>query len=142
MSQYGSDKPILDARLTGTDLFTAPANSTTDHYFNFGFDCLFNGAELYCWDSNKGDKIELSTEYYVPPTDTWNRYKKFGKDFNVYPNVVQNYILFPTEPKAGVRVRIRYTNTGDTAVDFSLNMFIFADQQQVNPSVLEEGEDW
>ena len=142
MSQYGSDKPILDARLTGSDLFTATANSETHHYFNFNFDCLFNGVELYAWDSNTGDKVELITEYYAPPLGAWLRYKKFGKTFNIYPNTLQNYILFPTEPKAGVRVKVTYNNTGNTDVKFSMNLFIFNDQQQVNTAVAEQGEDW
>ena len=142
MSQYGTDKPILDARLTGTELFTAPANSTSDHYFDFTFDNKFIGVELYAWDSHAGDNVELSTEYYVPPANAWFKYKKFGKHFNIYPNTLQNYILFPTEPKVGVRVRIKYNNVGNTDVKFSMNMFIFADQEQVNPSIGEQGSDW
>lgn len=141
MSQYGTDKPILDARLSGTDLFTAPAGQKTKFYFNFNFDCKFNGTEMYAWDSNRGDKLNLSTEYNAGPYG-WKTYKKFGKEFNVYPNTIQKYILFPTEPKAGVRLVVEYDNKGVTDVEFSMNIFLFVDQQKINLSILEEGEDW
>lgn len=142
MSQYGSNNPLLDARLVGTDLFTATANSTTDHYFNFEFDCLFNGVEFYAFNSSAGDKVELSTEYYVPPMNTWLRYKKFGKNFNVYPNLLQKYILFPTTPQAGVRVRVRYINVENVDVKFSMNLFVFKDQQELDLSLAQQGDDW
>lgn len=141
-AQYGSSKPRLDARLKGTDLFTAPANSTSEHIFYFTFDCKFNGIEMFAWDSNKGDHLALFTDYYVPPLASWKRYKKFGKHFNVYPNNLQKYVLFPTEPSNGVRLRLEYTNTGNTAVDFSLNLFMFADRSLVDTSTASEGEDW
>jgi len=141
MSQYGTDKPILDARLTGSDLFTAPAGVKTKFYFTFDFDCKFNGTEVYAWDSNAGDKIELITEYNAGAYG-WKRYKKFGKEFNIFPNTLQKYILFPTEPSAGVRLVVEYDNTGLTEVKFSLNIFLFTDQEIVKPSILQEGEDW
>jgi hypothetical protein len=131
-----------DARMTGSDKFTAAANSTTKHYFYFTFDCYFNGVELYAKDSNMGDKLKMYTEYYVPSLDVWKRYKKFGKEFNIYPNTIQNYVLFPATPQTGVRVCFEYTNTGNAEVEFSANFFIFADIEILDLSNLEEGEDW
>ena len=58
---FGSDKPLLDARLQGAK-YEAAANSVSDHYFEFTRDCFFNGIELLAIDPNFDDEIELLTE--------------------------------------------------------------------------------
>lgn len=135
------NSPLLDARLWGSPLFTAPANQETEFNFEIPFDCKWNGIEIFAWGPNKGDHMKLQTEYNAGPYG-WKRYKKFGKHFNIYPNYVNKIILFPSEPKAGVRVCVYYTNTGNTPVDFSINLYTFVDEQVVNTNNLEEGEDW
>lgn len=133
----------LDARLEGTDLFSAPANTVTTFYKDFTFDCKFNGIEIFAFASKAGDKVDLLTEYYAAPLTAWKRYKKFAKSFNVFPTTLQKYILFPTEPSVGVRLAIKYTNTHATeAAVFSANLFQFTPSSLVDTSVAAEGEDW
>lgn len=146
-TEFGTVAPLLDARLEGTQLFTALANTETNFYYYFQHesdvpDVKFNGVALYAYDANKGDSIELWTEYYVPPLNIWKRYKKFGKNWNIAPNTLMKDILFPTVPKNGVRVVFKYKNSGNNDVDFWINLYNFVDQQLVKPSLLEEGNDW
>ena len=142
MSQYGTDKPILDARLHGAGLYTADANSVTSHYYNFTFDCKFNGIEIITDENVKlGDNITLITEYNAGPYGH-KRYKKFGKDWYLKKDDKTRIILFPTEPKAGIRLHIKYNNTSQNAVTFAVNLFTFVDQQVVDPNTLQEGDDW
>lgn len=130
-----------DARLQGTQLFNA-AVGVTHHYFDFQFNCNFEGIEFYAWDSSKGDTLSMQTQYYAGPTYGWIRYKKFGKTFNVFPNNVTRIILFPTEPILGVRIKFTYDNKGSAPVDFSANLFQFKDHEVVNTAILDEGADW
>lgn len=146
-NEYGSSNPELDARLEGMSLMTAPAGENTDFYFIVSLeegvpDMIFNGVSLYAWDSNKGDSITLSSEYYVPPLNQWNRYKKFGKNWNIYPNQLMKDILFPTKAFNGVRIKFTYHNVGVSDVDFSANLYNFVDQQSVDTMTLEQGYNW
>jgi hypothetical protein len=141
MSAFNSDSPLLDARLEGKK-YTATANSTTPHYFYFTRDCVFNGVEIYVKDANFDDEIELLTEYTTDGGTTWVRYKRFGKTFNVAPNLIQRYVLLPANPSLGVRVRINYKNTGNTDVKFWANYYVFTDLEEINPALGQQGEDW
>ena len=138
----GSMNPSLDARLEGSPLFTATANSITEHIIGFDFACDFNGIEFYAWSSNAGDNLTFQTEYYAGPVYNWIPYKKFGKNFNVYPDHVTRVIIFPTKPFLGVRVKIKYDNKGTEDVKFSMNKFQFAEYENVNTAILDSGEDW
>lgn len=144
MSQYGTDVPLLDARLFGHDIvYTAIKNTTTDFYYTFTYGCKFNGIEIIT-DSNVelGDGITLSTEYNAGPHG-WKRYKKFGDVWHLKKDDRTRIILFPTEPSAGVRVKMGYKSVGTVNdVKFVVNFFTFTDQEIVKPSLLEEGEDW
>jgi len=137
----GSKDPVLDARIEGSETFTATANSTTTHYIVFDFDCEFEGLEIAADNPTFGDHVEMSTEYNAGAYG-WKRYKKFGKRFNIYPNHVSRIILFPTLPSAGVRIAISYTNTGNSDTKFSINKFQYVSRTVVKPSELQEGEDW
>jgi hypothetical protein len=146
MAMYGSNQPLLDARLEGK-LFSAPANTKTKLYYTFSHEqaldnVKFIGVSLYAWASNVGDNVTLWTEYYVPQLNVWKRYKKFGKTFMIFPDTEMKNILFPTTPSNGVRVVVEYDNKGNTAIDFAINFYNFVDQTSVSPSNLEEGEDW
>lgn len=142
----GAPNPSLDARIEGTPLFSAPAGTKTEFRITFDFDCDLQGIELFAWSSNPGDNVELRTEYDInnspgnPPI--WRRYKKFGKNFNVYPNHVNRVIIFPTKPKVGVCLVVSYDNKGEEPVQFSLNKFQFIPLAKVDTSLGEEGEDW
>lgn len=143
MSQFGTNAtPLLDARLLGIGKFSTPAGQTAEHTYVFTYDCKFNGIEVLT-DSNVafGDNITLWTEYNAGPYG-WKRFKKFGKSWHVKKDNVLRIILFPTEPKAGVRLVLKYENTGATTVDIAVNLFTFVDQAVINTQVLEEGEDW
>lgn len=142
---YGSRKPRLDTRLEGK-CFDCTAGDST-HFYNFSYESpitkvLFNGVETFAKDANMGDSVTLWTEYYAGPTYEWITYKKFGKNYMVFPNTIQKNILFPTEPILGVRMAIKYNNTGTETVKFAINLFNFVDRQTVNPAVLQEGHDW
>jgi hypothetical protein len=144
MSQFGTEIPLLDARLFGHDtVYTATKNTTTDFYYTFPYGCKFNGIEIIT-DGNVvlGDGITLSTEYNAGPYG-WKRYKKFSDTWHVKKDDRTRIILFPTEPSAGVRVKISYKSLGTVDdVNFVVNFFTFVDQASVNPGALEEGEDW
>jgi len=138
---FGPSNPDLDARIQGSPLWTATANTKTQFELDFDFACDFNGIEFYAWDSHKGDNLKLWTEYYAGPYG-WVFYKKFGDNFNVFPNNRTRIILFPTKPILGVRLVVEYDNKGQTDVDFSLNKFQFSDTERVLPSLLQSGTDW
>lgn len=142
MSMFGTDVPLLDARLGGAGVFTSTAGTDTTHYYTFGFDCKYNGIEVIT-DSNSvlGDHVTLWTEYNAGQYG-WKRYKKFGKEWYLKPNDRTRIILFPTEPSAGVRLAMKYHSTGVNDVVMAVNLFMFVDQAKVNPGALEEGEDW
>lgn len=137
----GSTSPLLDARLWGKGPLDCPPGDST-HYILFYFDCKFSGMDLASNTTTYGDSISLQTDYYVPPLDTWKRYKKFADRWNVIPNERDRVILFPTEPKQGVRITITYHNSSDVNKSMFINLFTFVDQSGVNPSLLQEGEDW
>lgn len=137
----GSISPLLDARLWGVGPYVCPPGLST-HYLTIPFDCKFSGIDLISSTQTYGDKISLKTEYFVPPLNEWKRFKRFGKNWNVVPNERDRIILFPTEPKEGVRVAIDYENASQVECKIYLNLFTFTEQERVNPSLLQEGEDW
>lgn len=137
--------PLLDFRGEGIS-FEAPVGKNKFEY-SFTHEAAVNfvnffGVSIYAWDSNKGDTVSMWTEYYVPPMSAWKKYKKFAKNFNVFPNVEMKDILFPTTPSNGVKLVIEYNNTGLNPVDFYVNLYNFVDQQEVDVSTASEGEDW
>ena len=136
------DRPHKDARLHGAGSFTTTAGTSYTHYYTFSFDCDFNGIEVIT-DSNAiiGDHVTIWTEYNAGPYG-WKRYKKFGKEWYLKPDDKDTIILFPTTPKAGVRLCIKYTSTGASDVTSAVNLFTFVDQATVDVASLEEGEDW
>lgn len=138
---YGSERPLLDARLEGVIYGTATADTTTSFYYNFAGTREFNGVETYAWNASAGDYITLLTEYWSGAS--WLRYKKFAKKWYIFPDTPQRVILFPTAPKNGIRLRVDYTNThASQDVTFALNMFKFIEQQTIDISVGEQGENW
>ena len=117
---YGSDVPLLDARLFGHDIvYNAPAGVTTDFTFQFPFNCKFNGSEILT-DSNAvlGDTITFLTEYDAGPFG-WKRYKKISKCWHLMPSDRTRIIL-----------------------KFCVNFFCFVEETDVDPNQLQEGEDW
>ena len=138
---YNSDRPLLDARLEGIIFATATANSTTTETYSFTGDREFNGVEMYAWDSNPGDYLNFITEYYTGTE--WKRFKKFGKKWYVMPNTLHRVILFPNFTQNGVRIKVEYVNVdASNDVKFVMNLFKFIDEQTVDTSIGEEGEDW
>lgn len=136
----------IDARLEGVK-FTMPANTTTKKYYYFNHEdtskvILFMGVSLYAFSANQGDTVNLWSEYTYDGGTNWKRYKKFAKNWNVFPNVEMKDLLFPTTPKTGVRLVIEYTNTGGTPVDLALNLYNMVDTILVDPNQLQEGHDW
>ena len=140
-ASLGSMSPLLDARLWGVGPFECPVGESS-HNILVPFDCKFSGMDLISTTQDYGDKVDVITEYFVPPLNVWKRFKKFSKDWNVVPNERDRVILFPTEPKEGVRITIKYYNNGQSTKQMFVNLFTFIDQQKVNPSLLQEGEDW
>ncbi len=137
---FNTSFPLLDARLWGTEIFSAAAGEST-HYITFPFDCKFSGVDFIAESSTFGDTVSIQTEYNAGVYG-WKRYKKFGKNWHVKANERDRILLFPTEPKQGIRVKITYNNVGESTVRFTLNMFTFAEQEKINPLILQEGADW
>lgn len=131
----------LDVRLQGSELHVAAANATSDFTLDFTFKGLVNGVEFYAFDSTPGDKINFVFQYYYE--DEWTFYKKFAKDFNIYPNVLQKYILVPAEPQIGMRICMQYENVHATnAAKFSYNLYQFKDSETVDVLTGQSGENW
>lgn len=145
-NQFRTDQaPLLDARLEGK-FFTFGGTNDSIQYYNFSHEAevdkvYFYGVETFC-NGELGDSVDMWTEYYVPQLNEWKRYKKFGKNYMIFPNVMQKNVLFPTTPKLGVRLAIKYNQVGTGEVKFIMNMFNFVDQQEVKPSALQEGVNW
>ena len=138
--------PMLDFRGEGKH-FKFEKSSTNVKYYNFSHEpsatkISFFGVALYAWNSNLGDTVNMWTEYTIDGGTTWKRYKKFAKNFNIFPKVEMKDIIFPTTPTNGVRLVIEYTNTGISDVDFFINLYNFVDQQTVDPAQGQEGIDW
>lgn len=142
----GSDNPKMDARLEGSQVFSVPANTTKIDYVMFDFDCSFNGIEIGSSTTKVGDSVSLWTEYLAivlgDGTEIWLRYKKFGKSWNIFKNNITRIVLFPTLPKDGVRLAIKYKNTNAEPVNYAINKFQFVDSEPVNVYLGQEGEDW
>lgn len=144
MSVFGTEVPLLDARLFGHDtVYTATANTNTDFYFNFPFDCKYNGTEIIT-DENVvlGDSISFITEYNAGPLG-YKRYKKIAKCWHLKANDRARIILFPTEPTPLLRMKMQYKSVGTlNNVKFVVNFFTYVDEVNLDTSSLEEGEDW
>lgn len=130
-----------DTRIQGWSISNVPTGDST-HYYTFNFDCFFNGVELYCDTTELGVSITMSSEYYVQPLDTWKRYKKFAKDYNIFPSQNHKHLLFPTTPSQGVRIKLEVKNNTNSSVNLNLNLFQFTKLEKVDPTQLQEGEDW
>ena len=131
----------IDPRLEGVaNVLVSTKNATTTHYIDFTFDGMFNGIEFYAHESYEGDYIDIYIEYLIPPS-TWRRYKKFAKNFNIFPNILQKYVLTTANVVTDSRIRIDYTSKS-TATDakLSLNKFQFVTSETVIPP--SEGTDW
>ena len=83
----------------------------------------------------------METQYEAAP-GVWFGYKKFSKQWNLFPNYVCKTILFPTEPKAGVRVAFTIENNEGVPIDVGMNFFQFTALEEVHPSLGEQGTDW
>lgn len=141
-----SDVPLLDFRGEGKQFVFAPKETNKDfYYFNHEVGAnkvSFFGVSLYAWDSNLGDTVNMWTEYTIDGGTTWVRYKKFAKNFNIFPKTEMKDILFPTTPTNGVRLVVEYSNTGISPVNLFLNLYNFVDQQTIDPTLGQQGVDW
>ena len=148
MSQFSTENaPLLDFRGEGVRFSFKAQEEPSYGYYNFSHEpsankISFFGVSLYAWNSSFGDTVNMWTEYTIDGGTTWKVYKKFAKNFNIFPKVEMKDILFPTTPTNGVRLVVEYSNTGTAPVDFFMNLYNFVDQQSVNPSLAEEGLDW
>lgn len=133
-------KPEMDARLRGKYWSNIPIGVSNLEYV-FEYDCSFNGAAIWSSVTKGGSSITLETQYDAGPYG-WKRYKRFGKDWNLYPNYVCKTILFPTKPKAGIKLLITVDNQEGAPIDLGINLFTFIYSEIVNPSSLQEGSDW
>lgn len=136
---FGSDRPKLDTRLQGAGKFTA-TTGTTQHYFTIPFDCMLNGLQIYSDNSNVGDTVSMEVQYNYG--GVWKRYKKFGKGLYFPPKTWAEFISIPSEPKNGMRIKFEYINSGESSVDFIINLLTYFPQASIATSNGEEGEDW
>lgn len=142
-SDFSFINPGLDARFEGVLKIEATAGQTNKFYYYFTEDVYFNGVETYCFNSNNFDAITLEVQYQAAP-GLWYRYKKFGKKYYVAPKTLQKNIVFPTKPKAGLRVEAEYVFgvSAPATAACMVNMFKFTDIEYVNPLMGQQGEDW
>lgn len=127
---------------TGKMYFTAQAGNNS-YTMPFPFDCKFEGIEIFSQDANIGDHIPMfEVRYSIDGGVNWLRFRKFAKNWSIFPSTLCRIILFPTEPKAGTLLAFDYYNEGATAIKFSLNLFVMTDEEAVDVMQAEEGEDW
>ena len=132
--------PSVDARLIG-HLFQNVPVGTSEQEFIFPYDCNFNGAAITSTVTKLGTKISLETRYQAAP-GVWFRYKRFGRDWNMFPNYVCKTLLFPTRPKQGIKLVIGVENNEGVPIDIGINLYTFANLENVNPMLGQQGEDW
>lgn len=137
--RFGGDRPKVDTRLQKAGKYTA-STGTSKHYFEFEFDCLFNGLQVFSTNANLGDTVSLEVQYNYG--GAWKRYKKFGKEWFIFPNNILDIISVPSEPKDGMRIEFEYNNTGESSVDIFVNIYTYYDQTTINVAAGQEGEDW
>lgn len=147
-SDFTFESHGLDARFEGAIKIQAVDGQENKFYYNFTENIYLNGLEIYCYDSNKFDSVDMAIEYYAGldgnQNPIWLRYKKFGKNYYVTKQVLQKNIVFPTTPKVGTRVAIKY-NFGIASplpANCFINLFKFADIEKVDPTKGEQGADW
>lgn len=139
--EYGELKFNLDSWLEGFGPFVCPPGQST-HYINFTYNCMVNGIEIINDQTAYGDKINLESQYYIPPLSVWKRYKKFGKNWNIKPSTPDRIILFPTEPQNGVRFKLIYENNSVSDIKIWVNLFKFVTFNKIDTSQGQEGTDW
>lgn len=130
-----------DTRLEGWEISAVPVGQSV-HYYSFTHDSFFNGVEIYNNATAMGIKVSMYSEYYVQQLTQWKRYKKFAKDYCLVPGGIQKSLLFPTTPGVGVRIKLVIDNNSGSQFDMFLNLFKFAALETVDPTLLQEGEDW
>jgi len=135
------NSPHKDARLKGLLFKDIPIGISTVEYI-FEYDCAFNGAALFSDVSSIGSSLAMETQYTIDGGTTWLRYKKFAKGWNLFPNYVCKTIMFPTMPKAGIKLLITVDNKEGGPINIGMNMFTFTDLEKVSPSLGEQGVDW
>jgi hypothetical protein len=144
------DKPRKDARLQGVipdqnaagDILcvVTPTEGTKTFTWSFPFNCDFNGISIYSHVVSPGDHvIRLETRY--GPGNVL-RYKKFGKNWPLMNGDRQDILLFPTQPSAGIQLRMDIKNVGSTDLKLSLGLFTFIDQVDLDVMIGEQGVEW
>lgn len=141
-----SSVPNLDFRGEGIHL-EFNAGQTSTEYYNFSHTpqegkVSFYGVALYSPNSESGDNLDMWTEYSVDSGVTWKKYKKFAKNFNIFPRIEMKDIIFPTTPTNIFRIAFTYRSKGISKVDLFVNLYNFVDQQLVDPTQGQEGRDW
>lgn len=134
------ERPNLDARLKGI-LFKDIPVGTHEREYIFPFDCKFNGIISYSSVTKIGSTIRMETQYQAAP-DVWYRYKKFGDDWNLFPNYACKNVLFPTTPVEGIKLLFKITNNETVPIDIGFNLYQFADLEHVDPTQGQQGADW
>lgn len=136
---FGSDRPQVDTRYQSTGILTATPGEST-HYFVIPFDLMLNGLHFYAWNSNKGDHVTIEMQYQY--NEEWKLYQKYSKDWIVIPNT--NIIINtpPTRPLDGMRIAIKYHNTGEVNIDFAINLLTYVDEVSIDISSGESGVNW
>jgi len=134
------DNPELDARMKGVIFKDIPTGTSEQEYI-FPFDCMFNGLTVGSNVTKLGSSVRLETRYQAGPS-TWLRYKKFGDSWNLYPGNIDKNILFPTKPKAGIKLVIIVENNEGSPIDIAVNLYQFADSEIVIPQEGQQGVDW
>ena len=67
----------------------------------------------------------------------WQLYKKFSKNWYVFPGHPCEIVLYPALPKANFNIiQVEYKNTSASEVKFFVNAFLHADLDT------HKGEDW
>jgi len=138
-AEFGSERPKLDARLQGTNLYTATPGTST-HYFTIPFDLMFNGLQFHAYSSNKGDYVNVEMQYQYG--ETWKRYQRYAKKWYVFDDHTIEIKTIPAYPMNAMRIAFTYENVGSSNVDFAINLYTYVPVVSVDVASGAEGDNW
>lgn len=120
------DPENLRARIIGTHFATVSAGQTQNIdwvvsqlvYNGVGKDGFFDGVQYYAKNSEIGDTVSFQIVH--PSLGVLD---EFASGFYIVPNSSELLLLYRARLYVGTTVRIVYTSTGQTDVNFVCNLF-------------------
>lgn len=121
-----ADGGSLRARVLGSHLATITAGQSQNldwsvtqlTYGGVNKDSFFNGVQYYAKNAKLGDTVSFQVVH--PSLGVLD---EFASNFYVVPDIKDTILLYRAKLYPGTTIRIVYTSTGSTDVDFVCNLF-------------------